>query len=35
MDSSTFKDIWHTIKDLKIPWRGIVKNRKKMAVLIG
>lgn len=29
MDSSTFKDIWHTIKDLKIPWRGIVKNRKK------
>jgi PAS domain S-box-containing protein len=29
MDSSVFKEMWHTIKDLKIPWTGIVKNRKK------
>lgn len=35
MDSSVFKEMWHTIKDLKTPWRGIIKNRKKMEVLIG
>lgn len=29
MDSLVFKEMWHTIKDLKIPWTGIVKNRKK------
>ncbi|MDZ7819469.1 MAG: response regulator [Aliarcobacter sp.] len=29
MDSSIFKDMWHTIKDLKNPWRGIIKNKKK------
>ena len=29
MDSLVFKEMWHTIKDLKIPWKGIVKNRKK------
>lgn len=29
MDSSVFKEMWHTIKDLKEPWKGIVKNRKK------
>lgn len=29
MDSSVFKEMWHTIKDLKQPWSGIVKNRKK------
>ena len=29
MDSSVFKEMWHTIKDLKNPWTGIVKNRKK------
>lgn len=29
MESSVFKEIWHTIKDLKQPWTGIVKNRKK------
>lgn len=29
MDSSVFKDMWYTIKDLKNPWTGIVKNKKK------
>ncbi|MDK2042534.1 PAS domain S-box protein [Aliarcobacter butzleri] len=29
MDSSMFKEMWHNIKDLKIPWMGVVKNRKK------
>lgn len=29
MATSVFKEMWHTIKDLKEPWRGIVKNRKK------
>ncbi|MDN5049689.1 response regulator [Aliarcobacter butzleri] len=29
MDSSLFKEMWHNIKDLKIPWMGVVKNRKK------
>jgi PAS domain S-box-containing protein len=29
MDSSVFKEMWHAIKDLKEPWKGIVKNRKK------
>ena len=29
MDSSIFKEMWHTIKDLKQPWTGTVKNRKK------
>ena len=29
MQSSVFKEMWHTIKDLKQPWSGIVKNRKK------
>ncbi|RXJ83028.1 response regulator receiver protein [Arcobacter cloacae] len=29
MDSLVFKEMWHTIKDLKQPWTGIVKNRKK------
>ena len=29
MDSSVFKGIWHTIKNLKNPWTGIIKNRKK------
>lgn len=35
MDSSIFKEMWHTIKDLKNPWTGIVKNKKKMEVNIG
>ena len=26
---STFKEMWYTIKDLKKPWRGKVKNLKK------
>lgn len=29
IDSKVFKEMWHTIKDLKSPWKGIVKNRKK------
>ena len=29
MSSKIFKDMWHTIKDLKQPWKGKVKNRKK------
>jgi PAS domain S-box-containing protein len=29
MDSSVFKEMWHTIKDLKSTWKGIIKNRKK------
>ena len=29
MATSVFKEMWHTIKNLKEPWRGIVKNRKK------
>ncbi|MBY0540904.1 MAG: response regulator [Campylobacterales bacterium] len=29
MATSVFKEMWHTIKDLKEPWRGILKNRKK------
>jgi PAS domain S-box-containing protein len=29
MDASVFKEMWHTIKNLKTPWTGIVKNRKK------
>ena len=29
MDSSIFKDMWNNIKDLKKPWTGIVKNKKK------
>ncbi|WP_323588964.1 response regulator [Aliarcobacter butzleri] len=29
MNSSLFKEMWHNIKDLKIPWMGVVKNRKK------
>ncbi len=29
MPSSAFKDMWHTIKDLKKSWRGEVKNKKK------
>ncbi len=29
MDSSIFKEMWHNIKDLKIPWMGTVKNKKK------
>jgi PAS domain S-box-containing protein len=29
MNSSVFKEMWHVIKDLKEPWKGIVKNRKK------
>ncbi|MBF7071745.1 response regulator [Aliarcobacter butzleri] len=29
MDSSIFKELWHNIKDLKIPWMGTVKNKKK------
>ena len=29
MASSTFKDLWHTIKDLKQTWSGKIKNRKK------
>ena len=29
MDSSVFKEMWHTIKDLKSSWKGIIKNRKK------
>jgi PAS domain S-box-containing protein len=29
MNSSVFKEMWHAIKDLKEPWKGIVKNRKK------
>ena len=29
MGSEIFKDMWHTIKDLKKTWKGKVKNRKK------
>jgi PAS domain S-box-containing protein len=29
MDLSVFKEMWYTIKELKKPWKGIVKNRKK------
>ena len=29
MPSSAFKDMWHTIKELKKPWRGEIKNKKK------
>lgn len=29
MDSSVFKEMWHCIKDLKKPWMGKIKNRKK------
>ncbi len=29
MPASAFKDMWHTIKDLKKPWRGQVKNKRK------
>ena len=29
MPSSTFKDMWKTIKELKKPWTGTIKNRKK------
>ncbi|MDD3055970.1 MAG: response regulator [Aliarcobacter sp.] len=29
MDSSIFKEMWHTIKDLKTSWKGVIKNRKK------
>ena len=29
MDSSVFKEMWHTIKDLKSSWKGTIKNRKK------
>ena len=35
MDSSVFKEMWHTIKDLKQPWSGIVKTEKKMEIFIG
>lgn len=28
-ESSIFKDMWHTIKDLKKPWSGVLKNKKK------
>ena len=34
-DSSLFKEMWHTIKVLKKPWIGKIKNRKKMVVIIG
>ena len=29
METSVFKELWHTIKTLKQPWTGIVKNRRK------
>ncbi len=29
MDSSIYKDLWHTIKEEKKPWTGKIKNRKK------
>ncbi|MCK5111346.1 MAG: PAS domain S-box protein [Arcobacteraceae bacterium] len=29
MPSLAFKDLWHTIKELKQTWKGTVKNRKK------
>jgi len=29
MKSSTFEELWHTIRDLKKPWIGEVKNKKK------
>ncbi|MBW6488339.1 MAG: EAL domain-containing protein [Sulfurimonas sp.] len=29
MSKETFKDLWHTVKDLKQPWFGNIKNRKK------
>lgn len=29
MPKSAFEDLWHTIKDKKEAWRGIVKNRTK------
>ena len=29
MDSLTFKDMWHTIKESKKTWKGNIKNKKK------
>ncbi len=29
MPASAFKDLWHTIKDLRQTWKGIVQNKKK------
>ncbi len=29
MPSSAFKDLWHTIKELKQTWKGTVQNKKK------
>lgn len=29
VDKSVYKDMWHTIKVLKKPWRGEIKNKKK------
>jgi PAS domain S-box-containing protein len=29
MPKEAFADMWHTIRDLKKPWRGIVRNRRK------
>ncbi len=29
MKKEFFSDLWHTIKDLKLPWFGEVKNRKR------
>lgn len=28
-NSNIYKDLWHTIKDLKKPWMGEIKNQKK------
>lgn len=29
VSSSIYEDMWHTIKDLKKPWRGEIKNKRK------
>ncbi len=29
INSSVYKDMWHTIRELKKPWRGEIKNKKK------
>jgi DNA-binding response OmpR family regulator len=35
MNVEIFKDMWHTLKNLKKSWSGKIKNKKKMEVIIG
>lgn len=35
MPKEVFEDLWHTVKTLKQPWLGDVKNKKKMVALTG